>query len=57
MYSLKKIVGLEQLIHTEHVDADGRSRTLRKKEKDSGCLDGELEAFAPKDMRAVASHK
>jgi hypothetical protein len=57
MYSLKKIVGLEQLIHTEHVDADGRSRTLRKKERDSGCLDGELEAFAPKDMRAAASHK
>ena len=37
-------VGLEQLMHDEHNDADGRSRTLRKKEKDSGYLDGDLES-------------
>lgn len=43
----RQAVGLEQLIHAEHNDADGRSRTLRKKERDSGCLDGDLEASHP----------
>lgn len=47
--SSRKGVGLEELIHSEHNDADGRSRTLRKKERDSGCLDGDLERVAERE--------
>ena len=43
--SFRNQIGLEQLMHSEHNDADGRSRILRKKEKDSGFLDGELDAI------------
>ena len=41
-------IGLEELTHSVHTDADGRSRTLRKKERESGYLDGDLEASTHK---------
>lgn len=58
---INKMIGLDELVHTEHCDADGRSRTLRKKERDSGCLDGELEGRERDDRMMerfnLASHK
>lgn len=48
-------VVLEQLLHKEHVDADGRDRTLRKKERDSGQLDGVLDELLRRDREAKAS--
>ena len=44
-------VGLEQLLHRDHLDADGRDRTLRKREKAEGLVDGLLEKEKEREER------